>query len=444
MPGKQLTGIHIIAGLAILLTVATVKQTRSMPHLENKMILTAPGDTTLKNNAGKFLEDLMKEYPQYFEQVLKHWREWNVQILYTRVDRDSKGNPELQTFPFHVDPARYFYPASTVKLPVVLLALQRLNELKDNGIDKNTTMITERETAGQSAVYNDPTTPDGRPTIAHYIKKILMVSDNDAFNRLYEFLGQGYINAELHKRGYSDVQILHRLSIALSEDENRQTNPIQFMGPDHKVLYTQRGQWNKQQYAPRNDLLGLGYYSGEKLVNSPMDFSRKNRISLPDLHEILLSLVFPNKVPANKRFNITEDDRLFVLRYMSQLPTESMYPPYKADTLNYWPAYGKFLLYGAQKGPIPGNIRIFSKEGDAYGQMVDVAYVADLTNKIEFFLSAAIYCNSDGILNDDKYDYETIGLPFLKHLGRVIYNMELKRERKIRPDLSPFVFEYDK
>ena len=64
--------------------------------------------------------------------------------------------------------------------------------------------------------------------------------------------------------------------------------------------------------------------------------------------------------------------------------------------------------------------------------------------KIEFFLSATIYCNKDGILNDDIYDYETIGFPFMKNLGQLIYGLESKRSRKIIPDLSPFIFEYDK
>jgi hypothetical protein len=76
--------------------------------------------------------------------------------------------------------------------------------------------------------------------------------------------------------------------------------------------------------------------------------------------------------------------------------------------------------------------------------MIDVAYVADQKNKIEFFVSAVIYCNSDGILNDDNYDYKNIGLPFMKNLGRVIYDYELKREYKVRPDLSRLIFTYDK
>jgi hypothetical protein len=327
---------------------------------------------------------------------------------------------------------------------VVLLALQKLNELKDKGIDINTTMITESAFSGQSSVYNDPTAVDGRPSIAQYIKKILMVSDNDAFNRLYEFLGQDYINAQLHKKGYEDAQILHRLDIFLSAEENRRTNPVKFIDSTGHTIYAQPGQINKTKYSERKDSLGIGYYRGDKLVKSPMNFSGKNRISLTDLHNILVSLVFPDQVLATQRFNITNTDKEFVMKYMSQLPTESKYPQYADDTLHYWPAYAKFLLFGNEKGKLPSNIRIFNKVGDAYGQVIDVAYVVDMVNHIEFFLSAEIYCNSDGILNDDLYDYNTVGFPFMKHLGQVIYDYELKRERKIKPDLSPFVFKYDK
>ena len=102
------------------------------------------------------------------------------------------------------------------------------------------------------------------------------------------------------------------------------------------------------------------------------------------------------------------------------------------------------LLFGAEKGNLPENIRIFNKAGDAYGQMIDVAYVVDYKNKIEFFVSAVIYCNSDGVLNDDKYDYNTVGLPFMKNLGKVLYDYEMKREYKIKPDLLPVTFTYDK
>ena len=390
-----------------------------------------------------FLETLLKSYPQYFDDILNNRAVQNVQIIYTQVNRGKNGVADLTNYYFNVQGDKYFYPASTVKLPIVLLALQKLNELKDKGINRNTTMLTEAAFSGQTAVYNDPTTIDGKLSIAHYIKKILMVSDNDAYNRLYEFLGQEYINTELKKKGYADVQILHRLNIFLTEEENRRTNPVKFYDAENKLHYEQAAQTSALKYIVRKDSIGNGYYSAGKLVNGKMNFSKKNRLGLEELHTILLSIIFPDKVKATQRFNITEDDRQFVLKYMSQYPTESVYPPYAADTINYWPAYCKFLFYGAGKEEPEDGIRIFNKVGDAYGHLIDAAYIVDYKNKIEFFVSAIIYCNSDGILNDDKYDYENVGQPFMKNLGRVLYDFELKRTYKIRPDLSPVLFTYD-
>ena len=437
---KQNAIINFLAVVAIFISCSTTKQPT---HVESKTD-SATGilrvDTAIPPG---FLESLMRSNPQQFDQLLLHKKDLNIQIIYTQINRGKNGMPELTNHYFNVDAGNYFYPASTVKLPVVLLALQRLHELKDKGIDRNTTMLTETAFSGQSAVYNDPTTKDGKPSIAHYIKKILMVSDNDAYNRLYEFLGQEYINTEMKKKGYDDVQIIHRLNIFLKEEENRSTNPVKFYDSSNNLLYEQTGKKSNLKYIPRKDSIGKGFYKARQLVNGQMDFSKKNRISLEDLHTVLISLLFPDKVKASQRFNISEDDRQFVLKYMSQYPTESIYPPYAADTANYWPAYGKFLLFGAEKARLPENIRIFSKEGDAYGHMLDVAYIVDYKNRIEFFLSAIIYCNTDGILNDDKYDYDSIGKPFMKNLGRVIYDYELKRVYKIKPDLSPLLFTYD-
>lgn len=127
---------------------------------------------------------------------------------------------------------------------------------------------------------------------------------------------------------------------------------------------------------------------------------------------------------------------------MSQFPGESIFPGY--DSTNYPDAYGKFLLYGSRKEPLPKNIRIFNKEGDAYGELLDIAYIVDLDKNIEFFLSAAINCNTNGIINDDNYAYDTLGFPFMKNLGEVIYNYESKRKKQYQPDLSSFRINYDK
>ena len=40
--------------------------------------------------------------------------------------------------------------------------------------------------------------------------------------------------------------------------------------------------------------------------------------------------------------------------------------------------------------------------------------------KRQFFLTATIYTNADGILNDDKYEYATVALPFYTALGEAL------------------------
>ena len=318
--------------------------------------------------------------------------------------------------------------------------VEKLNELNIRGLDKYTSMLTDSGFEKQTSVLNDSSSINGLPSIAHYIKKILLVSDNDAFNRLYEFLGQEYINNSLQKMGYTDVQLIHRLQISLTEEENRNTNPVRFIDSTGKIIYNKPAEKSQLVYAARNTKMGKGYYSSDQLINEPFDFSKKNRLSLEDLHNIIKSVLYPEALPEKKRFNLTSEDYAFLRKYMSMMPGESTSPSYPAA--DYWDTYVKFMLYGSEKGKTNPDIRIFNKVGDAYGFLIDAASIVDFKNKIEFNVSAVIYCNSDEIFNDDKYDYDSIGFPFFKHLGEVLYEYELNRKRKHTPDLSALRFKY--
>lgn len=389
-----------------------------------------------------FLENLLQQYPALFGPLLQKRDDYRLQIIYTQINRDLNNRPSFTDHHFNVDANRYFYPASTVKMPTALLALEKMRALEVPGLTLNSTMITEAAYSGQTEVYNDPTTPDGRPTLGHYVKKIFLVSDNDAFNRLYEFCGPEYINRRLHEMGYTSAEIIHRLERSLTEDENRHTNPVSFRDAMGKVLFQQPMLENKTPYQNRSEKLGQAYYKGGQLMEGPMDFSRKNRLVLTDLHDILKSILFPEAMPLGKRFRITDEDYRFVRKYMSQYPAETTFPAY--DTTEHWDAYCKFLYWGTEKGPLPKSFRIFNKVGDAYGFLIDAAYVVDFEQRIEFMVSATIYCNKDGVLNDSQYDYDEIGYPFLKNLGRVIYEHEKKRQRPRWPDLSTFRIQYEK
>jgi len=390
------------------------------------------------------LTALLASRPAFFADVVQRRKSFKLQIIYTEINRNVRNEPSFTRHYFNLSDSQYFYPASTVKMPVALLSLEVLNELKLPMVDKNASLITGAAYNKQTPVFNDPSAADGRPSVAQYVKKIFLVSDNDAFNRLYELLGQQKINARLHAMGYTDAQLLHRLEISMTPDENRHTNPVSMYDTSGRLRYQQPMLVNQAQYDLRQDSAGHAYYSKGALVPHAMDFSLKNRISLKDLTDILQATLFPLSVPEKQRFNLTDSDYLFLKKYMSEWPTESLYPPYSADTASYWPTYCKFLLFGSAKGPVPSNIRIFNKVGDAYGFLTDVAYIVDFDKKIEFMLSARIYCNADEVLNDDRYDYDTVGFPFMKELGQLIYDYEAKRPRKVSPDLSAFVMSYDK
>lgn len=434
-------GLYKYSGLFILLVFMSCTGTKKTVSEIAPPPMPTPVVQTKINMEDTFFEKLFAQHPGMMDKVLASRKEWNVQIIYTQVDRLNDGTINLTDHFFNRSPGSYFYPASTVKLPVALLALQRLNEINIPGLTMNSSMVTEAVDKGQSAVYHDPNTANGAPSIAQYIKQILLVSDNDAFNRLYEFLGQEYINKSLHEMGYDSAQILHRLSISLTEDENRHTNPVNFYDGNQNLLYAKPAMFNTRAYAKRSDSLGKAFYAGGKLYNGPMDFSKKNQLQLADLHHILTSIIFPAAVAPKSRFKITEADRQFILQYMSMYPSESGYPAY-GDAI--YDTYVKFLLYGAEKkAPMP-RVRIFNKVGDAYGHLIDAAYIVDFENNIEFMVSAVIYCNSNQTLNDDTYDYESIGFPFMKNLGRILYEHELKRKRNFKPDLSSLIFNYRK
>lgn len=82
--------------------------------------------------------------------------------------------------------------------------------------------------------------------------------------------------------------------------------------------------------------------------------------------------------------------------------------------------------------PLPdsSDIRIFNVVGRAFGMLADCAYIVDFNNNVEFCVTAVIYCNEEDVLNSDRYQYETIGLPFLAELGQMLYREELQREKR--------------
>ncbi len=387
------------------------------------------------------LTEIFQSAGEKIPEVVANPENYRIQIIYTQIDRKKDQSPVFTTHTFRLDTTRYFYPASTVKFPAAVLALDKLTRYASLGISKDSKVSIGTGFSGMTPVFNDSSSQSGDASIGHYIKKILVASDDDAFNRMYEFLGQEYLNERLWELGFSDVRISHRLSIPLSVEENRHTNPIQFYDDQGRRMLGQPMARSPLDLTVNADgtLLGTAYISKGERVSKPLDFSKKNFYHLAEQQRFLRQIIFPEIMPKNKQLYLKKKDYEFLYKWMSTLPRESQFPTY-ADYDQYYDGYCKFLMFGDTNAQIPDNIRILNKVGWAYGFLIDNAYIFDFMNGVEFFLSAVVYINKNETLNDGIYEYETLGLPYLAELGRRVYAYELNREKNVQPDFSEFIF----
>lgn len=371
-------------------------------------------------------------------EVLVNSEQYEVQILYTQIDRDSLNIPHFTTYSYRVNPANYFYPASTVKFPATVLALEKINGFQNPDINRNTTLLIDSVRTEQTSAFSDSTSENGLPSVAQYIRKILMVSDNDAFNRLYEFIGQQPFNERLQALELNDSRIQHRLSVSFTNEENLFTNPWKLVKGDSILFQNPLIKSDLNLTAASPIFKGIGYYSGDSLINEPFEFTYKNSFPLEDQQELLKKVLFPNA--TDHPLQLTPSDYTFLYQYLSQFPSESTYPNYTDLPDNYC----KYLFYGDGSTPIDKSIRIFNKIGQAYGYLTDNAYFMDEENGVEFLLAATIHVNKDQIFNDDAYEYDEIGVPFLTEIGRSIYEYEKERPKVFTPNFNSFKVSYDR
>jgi hypothetical protein len=390
------------------------------------------------------IEHILRRQPEKFKKLLDNPGKYKIQIIYTQVNRDKNNVPSLHEYKYGVDPNNYFYPASLVKLPCSALALEKIRELNIDGLNRESEMFTDSVASCQKRVRTDSTAANGYPSLAQYIRRMLLISDNFAYGRTYEFLSPAYIHTKLTEKGYPNAFIIHRFDSDCGPTDNACTNPIDFYDSNGKLLYHRKEEncTNMPLNPIGNPQAGQAYIDGKGVkVNAPKDFSKANYLALPDITHMLGSIVFPNAFPENQRFAISEGDRMFLLRYLSMIPRESDHPHYPEKEYN--DSYKKYLIYGDNKKHIAqDSVRIFNIVGQSYGFVEDVAYVCDFKNKVEFMLSAVIYTNADEVINDNKYEYTTIAMPFMANLGKAIYNYDRRRKRSFRPDLSGFRFSY--
>jgi hypothetical protein len=410
--------------ISIIIFSKIVKDKYTKGATENSNEIANNYESTQINN--NLVATILNAYPEKFKNILDNANKYEVQILYTQINRKDDGSISFTENGFNLDKNKYFYPASSIKLATAIVALDKVNNLKINGLNKYSTMEIKSGRPSQTSEKEDMDSKNKKPSIAQYIKELLVVSDNNAFNRLYEFIGQQQLNETLWNKGYKDILIRQRIADTPMTDENRYTNPITFYDNKGKKIYDQPMAYNSKIYE-----LPIPYENTQKgtkhedddgeIINGPHDFSESNYVSIETLQNLLKAVMFPQSIDKNNHFNLTEDDLKYLRKYLSILPRDCTYPSYDELPDNY----GKYFMYGSEDSDIPTNIKIYNKIGNAYGYLIDNAYIVDSENNVEFLLTAVVYSNEDGIFAESHFNNDKIGMPFLTDLGNVIYEYEL-------------------
>lgn len=350
-----------------------------------------------KNSKNPLVDILNSNHPA-IKTVMDNLDAHELQIQLTDINADT-------TYTFQVSAENYFYPASSVKFPIAVLALEKVNTL--NGITSETPFIV-----GGDSTYS---------TIRSCVTKIFATSDNKAYNDLYEFLGRDYINSKLKEKGLQPARISHRLSTPHANIKT--TKPISFKITDSTIIKQEPiidSEIEKLNLKKINK--GKGFYKDDALVNTPFDFSQKNYLPISVLHDMMKRIQFPNTFKLDEQFILNPEDRSFLLDIMKKVPREVGY-----NEADYYDGYVKFFMFGDTKKRIPEHINISNKVGYAYGYLTDCAFIEDKKQEVSFILTATIHVNNNEIFNDDVYEYEEIGIPFLAEIGRQVHTYYTKK-----------------
>jgi hypothetical protein len=356
-----------------------------------------------------------------FALLMERADEHRVQLLLGIVD-ETTDPPSLRRASCRAD-SMYFYPASTIKLFAAIGALLRIQELQGEGVavTADTPMVFHPMFDGETLDARDASnTAGGAITVAHEIRKLFVVSDNRAFNRLLGFVGRDDLNRMMWDAGLASVRIAHRLAIGYSAEQNRRMPRVEFLLPDgsrHEIP-PRTARIELDNLRVPGLLVGEAEMVGGERRERPKSFDRSNRVSLLDLQDGLIMVVRPDVDLGKPGFDLSDAHRDLLIEAMGMLPRESTNPVY--DTEKYTDDWAKFTLPGVERVLPGGRVRLLNKIGLAYGfTSITTGYSVE-GRPPSVFVAGSIYTNANATLNDNVYEYDRVAMPFWADIGEVI------------------------
>ncbi len=388
----------------------------------------APAVRSSKNASAEAWAPVFSRLPPSLRGLIDD-PQYQVQLIWSRITRDARdlrGRPRLRRFEYGLTSRRWFSAASVSKLPMALLMAERLSA---HGLDASAQIRLSAAPETGEWPAEEPLSE----TFQRGCNRTFAVSENVPFNRWYAYLGADAVHARLATLGYPDTRLIARLG-SVDRAANRRSGGGDLLATDGRVLErTEATTAAERRFPFGSAMAGSGWQNDDgSVVPGPRDFSYANFMPLADSLGMLQAFVLPETVPEKRRWKIAEPLRTQLLRTLALHPRDSDDPRY--DEAEYPDGYARWFLVGDGKQRYPDGVQAPGKSGMAYGYLSEVAYLQDRDSGAECLLAAAIHVNRDGIYNDDRYEYESIGLPFLAALGRAVLDVE--REDVGRADVE--------
>ena len=334
---------------------------------------------------------------------------YRFQVLYGAVAEGAK--PTLERHGYRAD-AEYYFPASSMKVPITLATYDRLAALRNAGRPALTRDATIRI---------HPVTGSAEPyttTVARETWRALIVSDNFSANRLLGVVGHREAHETLWSLGLPSVRIHGGFATGAEVDPAEASPRVQFAvpgGPSDE-LAARRSNLDP----PPTDAIGLAIGKASivdgRRVEGPLSFADKNAIRLRELQDTLVRIMRPELLPPGASADAASKDDLAYLRHtLGTLPSDSGLAGYDRNIVADYQLSP--FLRGIERVRARGHFEIFSKVGQAFGFLIANAYVVDKDTGRSFFLVASVYANPDETMNDDMYAYDSISFPALADVG---------------------------
>ena len=317
--------------------------------------------------------------------------------------------------------AEYLYPASAIKIVPAIAVLSHWSEGGAGTPPLDAPLLFSDRRADDAFGHTLRVGGHGSQSLADHLEAMLVESSNDAFNALYELAGPVAQNEPFHRGGFPSVRVIHRLSgYNLPKELALYLPSIAWMRGGARVVWMpERTIASLPTSSVRlpGEEIGLGYLEANSglRVNGPMSFAMKNGVTLADLQRLLVALFHELPETDTARLPALSAEATSLMLSLMRGPlSDKDGVSAESREARFKPMLPGLLGFGLERAKIDYT----NKAGRAYGFHLDNARIR-IGDRIAY-VTVGMLANSDGVFNDDRYDYDALSFPALRAVGAMV------------------------